>query len=271
MSTSRFMASGSCGAGIGSERRASDLSLKKVNVPSADYCREIESYLCRKNDGHVIRVVGPSFELVSKWEEDGIPLKVAFRGIDRHFERYYRKGPRRRPVRIDFCEADVLDVFSEWRRALGLPLAANPSTIESGDDAPNVTQGRRGPSLATHLTRALLRLSNARASGALDADTDALIDRIAQELETARGSARGLRGEARRAVLDRLAELDRQLLDSIRAGLTADVNAALEAEAEEELAGFRATMPADAFRRAREGAIHRLLRERLSLPEVAVR
>jgi hypothetical protein len=209
---------------------------------------------------------------VSKWEQDGVPLKVVFRGIDRYFERYYRKGPRRRPVRIDFCEADVLDVFTEWRRALGLSSGANKTSPEGGDDAPgNVPQSRRGPSLATHLERVLLRLSNARAVGVLDTNTDALIDRIAQELETARGSARGLRGESRRALLDRLGEIDRQLLHSIRAGLSGEVSAALEAEAEEELVGFRATMPADAFRRAREAAADRLLRERLSLPEIAAR
>ena len=86
----------------------------------SDYCREIETYLCQKNDGHLIRVTGPSFDLVSGWAAQGVPLKVAFKGIDRYFERYYRKGPRRRPVKIDFCEADVLDVFDEWRRATGL-------------------------------------------------------------------------------------------------------------------------------------------------------
>ena len=92
-----------------------------MGTEPVDFCREIEAYLCRKNDGHLIRVTGPSFELVSGWAAQGIPLKVAFQGIDRYFERYYRKGPRRRPVRIDFCDADVLDVFDEWRRALGLP------------------------------------------------------------------------------------------------------------------------------------------------------
>ena len=53
-----------------------------------------------------------------------MPLKVACRGIDRYFERYYAKGPRRRPVRVEFCDADVLDVFDEWRRAVGVPAAA---------------------------------------------------------------------------------------------------------------------------------------------------
>jgi hypothetical protein len=67
-----------------------------------DFCSQIETYLCKKNDGHLIRVTGPSFELVSSWAAQGIPLKVAYAGIDRYFERYYRKGPRRRPVKIDF-------------------------------------------------------------------------------------------------------------------------------------------------------------------------
>jgi hypothetical protein len=97
-----------------------------VGTESVDYCREIETYLCRKNDGHLIRITGPSFELVTAWAAQGVPLKVAFGGIDRYFERYYAhraRGPRRRPVRIDFCEADVLDTFDEWRRATGVTAA----------------------------------------------------------------------------------------------------------------------------------------------------
>ena len=54
------------------------------------YCRQIEAYLCRRNEGHLIRVVGPSFDLVSKWAIDGVPLKVAFQGIDRTVERHAR-------------------------------------------------------------------------------------------------------------------------------------------------------------------------------------
>src|SRR5215207_6613733 len=94
------------------------------------FCRELEAYLCRKNDGHLVRIVGPAFEQVCRWAARGVPLKVAWRGIDRYFERYYAKGPRRRPVRVEFCEADVLDVFDEWRRAVGISASA-----ASGEDA----------------------------------------------------------------------------------------------------------------------------------------
>src|SRR6266536_838615 len=100
-------------------------------IDSAEYCREIEAYLCRKNEGHLIRIAGPVFEQVSGWAAQGVPLTVAFRGIDRYCERYYAKGPRRRPVRIEFCEADVLDVFDEWRRAVGVPSVGSS---ESGDE-----------------------------------------------------------------------------------------------------------------------------------------
>jgi hypothetical protein len=92
----------------------------------AEFCRELEAYLCRKNEGHLIRIVGPVFGTVTGWAEQGIPLKVAFRGIDRYFDRHQKRPhqPRRRPVPIQFCEADILDAFDEWRRALGLSATA---------------------------------------------------------------------------------------------------------------------------------------------------
>ena len=96
------------------------------------------SYLCRKNEGHLIRIVGPAFEQVCGWAEQGVPLKVAFRGIDRYCERYYAKGPRRRPVRIEFCEADILELFDDWRRAVGVAAAADAAA----DEAPR-RAGRR--------------------------------------------------------------------------------------------------------------------------------
>ena len=131
--------------------------------PIDHYCREIETYLCQKNDGHLIRVVGPSFEVVSGWAEQGVPLKIACAGIDRYFERYYRKGPRRRPVKIDFCDADVLDVFDEWKRAVG---------AQSSAVSPQSSVISR-QSLPQHLERVVLRLTQARANGSLGDEFDA--------------------------------------------------------------------------------------------------
>jgi hypothetical protein len=240
-------------------------------VQNDDYCHEIERYLCRKNDGHLIRVVGPSFDLVCRWAADGVPLKVAFKGIDRYFERYYAKGPRRRPVKIDFCEADVLDVFDEWRRALGLRSSVTPAegkgiAVGEPDDA---TPAKPGASLPAHLERAVMRLTSARASGSISAVFDGLIDRVAAELDAVRGHSGGIRGEARRALLDRLTAIDAELAAAGRAELDAPVIEGCVRQANEDLAPFRVTMAADAFGRAREAAIDRLVRERLGLPMVS--
>jgi len=231
-----------------------------VGTEPVDYCREIEHYLCQKNDGHLIRIAGPSFDLVTAWAAQGVPLNVAFRGIDRYFERYYSKGPRRRPVRIDFCEADVLDAFDEWRRATGLTAATEDRSAEVDGQT-----GHRGRSLPVHMERILRRLTSARATGMLDAAFDDLLERVSREMDAARGA----RGTKRQALVERLAALDRELLDAARARLDETTRARLAREADEELAGFRAGMSAEAFARAREAAIDRLVRERAGLPTIA--
>jgi hypothetical protein len=231
-----------------------------VGTEPVEYCREIEAYLCRKNDGHLIRISGPSFDLVTAWAEQGVPLKVAFQGIDKYFERYYAKGPRRRPVRIDFCEADVLDTFDDWRRATGLTATGLERSTES--DEPS---GRRGPSLPVHVERVLRRLTSARATGRLDAGYDDLLDRVARELDAVRGA----RGAKRQALVDRLNALDRELLDAARARLDEASRVALAREADEELAGFRSAMSPEAFAHAREAAIDRLVRDKTGLPVIA--
>jgi hypothetical protein len=236
-----------------------------VVVTDPAYCREIETYLCRKNDGHLMRVVGPSFELVSSWEAQGVPLKIAFQGIDRYFERYYKQGRRRRPVKIDFCDADVLDVFDEWRRAVGATTRASGDDTSAGSD----NLPKHQTSLPAHLERVVRRLTSARVGGSLGAEFDGLIDRVAGELDAARAKAGGLRGDARRALCDRLVSLDADLVAQARVTLDASTRTALEREADEDLAAFRTGMTAAAFAAARTAAIDRLLRVRFNLPLVS--
>jgi hypothetical protein len=250
------------------------LQIADFRLQIADYCREVETYLCRKNDGHLIRIVGPSFDLVSGWAAQGVPLKVACSGIDRYFERYYRKGPRRRPVRIDFCEADVLEMFDEWRRAVGLTqssVISHQSPVDSHQSSVGSRQSPAGrsQSLPQHLERVVLRLTSARVSDSLGGEFDALIDRVAAELDAARAQAGGLRGQARQALIDRLSALDAELLQQARRALDGAAAASLARDADEELAGFRSGMAPEAFARAREAAMDRLVRERFVLPTIA--
>ena len=234
-----------------------------MNDERETFCRDVEAYLCRKNDGHLIRIVGPAFEQVRGWAARGIPLKVVFRGIDRYFERYYAKGPRRRPVRVEFCEADVMDVFDEWRRAVGVGAAASTES-EAGDEEVRV---RPRASLAAHLERVVARLTTLRAGE--DRSLDGTLDDIVRELDAARAGAKGLRGERRESLLERLRALDGRLVEAARAGCDSRTLERLGAEADAQLAPFRQRMPADVYAQSLQACVERLIREHVRLPTIA--
>jgi hypothetical protein len=224
-------------------------------VTPENYCRDIEAYLCRKNDGHLIRIAGPAFEQVTRWAEQGIPLKIACAGIDRYCERYYRKGPRRRPVRIEFCEADVLDAFDDWRRAVG---------VTDQQAAP----ARPRLSLAAHIERVIARLTALRASSQAASAFGDVLERVARELDQILPAAKGARGDARETLLTRLAALDRELAEAATSAADERVQQDARAQADEQLAAFRGRMAPDAYERARRVVVERHVREHFQLPAV---
>ena len=228
-----------------------------------EYCRAVEKHLCQRNQGHLVRVVGPSFELVCGWAEQGVPLRVTYRGIDRYVERQALKAqaPRRRPIRIEHCEADVLDVFDEWRRAVGAPRRADRDAEEPA---------RHVGSLASHIERVISRLT-AVASGAREA-VPALAAKahdVAQQVGEVAPHAKAARGDARARITSRLRELDADLMGEARRHLSSEERAELARQAEAELAPFRGRMAADAYANALEALLDRLTRERHQLPLVA--
>ncbi len=240
------------------------------------YCREIESYLCRRNQGHLIRIVGPAFERVCGWAEAGVPLQVVTTGIDRKLARYRGVGSDRRPLRIEFCEADVLDAFDEWRRAVGIATAAGGAPdagepgagMDAGDDSGRrVRSGRRRLSLPRHVDRVLEQVSNRLARDEMPAALRAALTRLVGDLDALRPAVRGARGVARKAVLERLGDIDRALLASAREAAGAGLDD-VEDDARAELASFESRLDADAYARAVDGSMERLLRERLRLPVV---
>jgi len=237
-----------------------------------EFCREIETYLCRKNDGHLIRIVGPVFEKVCGWAAQGVPIKIAYRGIDRYFERQQAKGPapRRRPIRVEFCEADILDAFDEWRRAVGVTASgaavAASSDASTGEAEDGHAHAKRRPGLQTHIDRVMARLTQRRMDSG--ARLGEVIDRVLGELDTLRARARGVRSDARTVLIDRLTANDRDLMLAAREALDSSELDDLRRETARELEPFRSRMPADAFRETSEAALERLIRERWRLPSL---
>jgi hypothetical protein len=229
-------------------------------IEPSEYCRQLEAYLCRKNEGHLIRIVGPVFERVCGWAAVGVPLTIAFRGVDQYCQRYYAKGPRRRPVRIEFCEADILELFDDWRRAVGVTTTDSVTT-----EGP---ASRDRTTLPAHVDRVIARLTAFRAGGRRSDTFDQLLDATTRELDLANARAKQARGEGRAALITRLAAMDRVLIDAAIGELSQDQRAALEREAEAELAPFASRMTPDTRARAAYAAFERLVRDALGLPVI---
>ena len=245
-----------------------------------EYCRRIEDHLTRANAGHLVRIVGPGFELVRGWADAGVPLSVVYRGIDLKAERH-RDGASKRPLRIEFCAGDVLAVFDQWRRAVGImSIGSDASGIEAGDasdepaagrpdaEAPDASPKRR--SLGRHLDRAIDRLS--RAAARMDVPEGLREDctRLLQALATIRESSARLRGDARTEVETALASLDAELSDAVRRHSAPEWMDSIRAEAAADLAPFRSRLPAEAWDRSMNVTIDRLLRDRLGLPALGL-
>ena len=234
-------------------------------MDSSEYCREIEAYLCRSNQGHLVRISGPAFDKVCEWAAIGVPLKVAFQGIDRHVQRVAARGPSRRPVRIEFCEADILDAFDAWRRAVGVRTTA-ASEGEGDAEVESEVTPRRRQSLSTHIDRVIVRLTGLRTGPSSSSEWDAALDHIVGQLDALHQAARGARGAARDAVAARLAALDARLIEAARATVGHSAAADIGREADTELEPFRGRMTSEAYRAARQRCTDRILRERLALP-----
>lgn len=226
-------------------------------IDVADYCREVESYLCRRNGGHLIRIVGPAFDLVKGWADLGIPVSVVHDGIDRTLERAARTSRRRRPVPIAFCEGEVLDGFDRWRRAVGVSIA-DPGTTEASP--------RRG-TLAAHLERVAAHLTawvHGRDPSPLRTAAEEATDALAA-LAPASATARGA---AREDILTALESWDRRLADTAAAAIPVEQRAAFDREAAAELEAFRGRLAPAQWEAAVATARARAVVRALGLPAI---
>lgn len=239
-------------------------------MSTGEYCRAVESLLCRKNDGHLIRVVGPAFEMVCSWEETGIPLGIVERAIERRHLRYCGDGARRRPLRIEFCEGDVLDLFDQWRRAVGIsqtvkePFVGVSAAPESAVERPNSRA-----TLVAHLDEVIARLelwSEMPTGVSNDSELSRRVSKIVESVNLFRKSAKGLRGRAREEVITKLKLFDEELMMSIRASADQILTRKLETEARASLEPFRSRMASEAFQDAVTIATDRLLVSHFRLP-----
>jgi len=130
-------------------------------IDIGEYCRAVEAHLTRINQGQLVRVVGPAFELVRGWAMSGVPLSIVFHGMNDKGERH-KAGRSTRPLRLEFCEHDVRAAYDHWRRAVGISRIGVASGETASDEAETP---KKHTSLTKHLDRVSGRLARAHTRG----------------------------------------------------------------------------------------------------------
>ena len=238
----------------------------------AEYCRAVEAHLTRVNGGHLVRIVGPGFVLVRDWEAQGIPLSLVTRAIDQKADRHRQgvAGRSGRPLRIEFCENDVRELFEDWKRATGISTGttADASSEATAGEPAEVAATTRRPSLSKHLERVSDRLSRLLGRQDLSESFLGQVNRTIASVADARDRARTARVVARDEIVAAIRPLDQDLLTAARLALSADQLNELQRQAEADLAAFRNRMDASAWGNAVTATLTRLIRERFSLPVI---
>ncbi|HJO38836.1 MAG: hypothetical protein QGF21_04915 [Vicinamibacterales bacterium] len=235
----------------------------------AEYCRAVEAYLCRQNHGHLIRLVGPAFELVRGWAAEGVPLKVVMRGIDARVARREAKGGRRRALQIEFCEDDVLRALDEWRLAVGPTMRSEVVPDGAVPDVGVTGRPARGQSLPKHLTGVMSRLTGVLMAPEPWPGLHAAVDRTVRALDPLGAKVKTVRGAARAALLEELRALDDTMMQEVEAGADEGVLAQARAAAGADLETYRDRMTEPAFVEATSRAVAHHLRARSGLPRLS--
>lgn len=231
----------------------------------ADYCRQVEAHLTRINGGHLVRVVGPGFALVKQWADEGVPLSVVFRGIEHKAERH-AAGASKRPLRIEFCEADVRALHDDWRRAIGVTATPGADADDAASAEPSASSKRR--SVPKAIGRAIDRLGRLAGRLELPGEFRDAMSRLIEQLSALRDELAHTRGAARDRLLERLAPLEGELIEHARGVVPADVMQDITTRAEQDLAPYRERLSPEAWARAISVTVDRGVREHLELPSL---
>jgi len=195
--------------------------------------------------------------LVQAWYEAGVPLRVVHKAIERFFAREERRSqPRRRGPSLEYCEADVFELWELWREShRGVHDAAEPG----GD--------RQREVLSDHLAAVRSRLVRARDGRADLASTGRALGRAIKAIDELADS---LEEASIEALEEALVEIERRILRAIRRDLRDDELARLQSDASQHVDTVRKGIDERAYQTLLRKTEERALLAHVDLPRIAL-
>jgi hypothetical protein len=228
-----------------------------------EYFSEIEERFSRRR-GSILLLNTLDWALIETWREAGIPLQAVLRGIDAAFDKYQTrtqraKGRLRKINGLAWCAQAVMQSAEEMVEAsTGLAPASPREARESGFEPHRV---------AAYLEQNAAALS---APGGAAGPWAATAAEVSQRL---RRLAATMRGDAALPLdeLDRtLTVLEEKLFAALQASASEQELVDLRAQADRELAPYRAKISAVQLRQIQQQFLYRRMFESRALPRLSL-
>ena len=232
-----------------------------------NYFTEIEDTFVRRRGKHLF--LSPmDWALMETWKQQGIPLHIVLRGIEKSFDSFEAR-PRKRTVKsLLYCQEEVEAQFAEWSEArLGAPSSSSGAGTTDSDSTPFSVAA-----VSEHLQRnreLLLELADARRQKQEDDLSEAMTRAAALLGEIEDDLAAGATLDTRK-LEDSLGGLERMLNNSMFAVAT---SAELEAQKEavkEQLKPYRNHMETVVYNQTFNNLLLKRLREQFAVPRLSL-
>jgi len=219
------------------------------------YFTEIEERF-QKRRGSILMLSTLDWALIETWREAGIPLEAVLRGIDDAFDKHdaklaISKTRTRRVNGLAWCAQAVMQATEEMQEAAtGMQKAEPREPQESGFEAERV---------------AAFLEENAAAIEAATKSETTTVQRLRELASTMRENPMPLDD------LDRtLTVLEEKLFAALYSATPEDELVTLRAQADRELAPYRAKMSAVQLRQIQQQFLHKRLMQSRNLPRLSL-
>ena len=226
-----------------------------------NYFTEIEDTFVRRRGKHLF--LSPmDWALMETWKQQGIPLHIVLRGIERSFDSYESK-PRKRTVKsLLYCQEEVEAQYAEWTDArVGASSSDNTDAEKTPFSLDAVTE---------HLQTNRDLLLEAAAARRPEDDLSEAMTRVAALLgEIEQDLVAGVTLNTR-MLEDSLTGLERLLNDSMFAVASNDELEKQKTAVKDQLKPYRNHMETEIYNQTFNNLLLKRLREQFAVPRLSL-
>lgn len=223
-----------------------------------NYFTEIEERFQQRR-GSILLLSTLDWALIETWQEAGIPLEAALRGIDAAFDKYEARQKRGRIRRVNglaWCAQAVMEAAVELNEASAGTASTATQAQESGFEHERV---------ATHLESAAAALESAAVAPEACAATAKRLRELAAEVRASSKS-----GSDFEALERSLTVLEEKLFAALTAAAPEELLVGLKEHAARELAPYRSRMGAVQLRQVERQFTQKQLLVHYNLPRLSL-